>query len=170
MFSWQQLKDDYIILSVKRLTSKTLYLNVFQVHSPFYSYPPSPRGSASSPNSICFLRLACGPLLVVADESVHLKWGTQGGVCVTLIAPPPPPWSPSLFEVNSAPTPPALTANSSVFFLLLSFCTLVWTPRQKEKVHLTTEFNSKVNQEWNVGPPTPLSLSWLPVLWFFFFF
>lgn len=107
----------------------------------------SPSPSPSSPRvvSICFCSLPCGPVLVVADEMrLNLKRAMQGGVVLTLMASlPPTPRSPTLSVF-----PSHLSHNCIIFFIFfstMSFHQHVWSRRQKAKVHLTTECNSKVN-------------------------
>lgn len=97
--------------------------------------------------SIC---LPCGPVMVVADEMrLHLKWAMQGGVCSdtdgsSSVVKPYPLRCKNHLQASQATTR-TIPKLIYVLFSKQSSHELAWRRRQKAKVHLTTECNSKVN-------------------------
>lgn len=97
--------------------------------------------------SIC---LPCGPVMVGADEMrLHLKWAMQGGVCIdtdgsSSVLKPYPLCCKNHLLASQATTC-TIPKLIYVIFFKQSSHELAWSRRQKAKVHLTTECNSKVN-------------------------
>lgn len=89
---------------------------------------------------------------------LHLKWAMQGGVCSdtdgsSSAVKPYPLRSKSHLQSSQVA---ALTVPKLIFlFFKPSFHQLVWSRRQKGKVHLTTDCNSKLNHS-ETSAPNPL--------------